>query len=52
MDSDFLDGCAVPIDAPLNDGQLDGFVLFADVDPDDAAAVAERISQYEQVFHA
>lgn len=53
MDDDELDGCEEDFaDVAVDDTQIDGIVLFADVDPLDDDAVAERIDEYEALFGA
>lgn len=50
-DDDFLDGCDLPFDEnPVDDGDLDGVILFADVDTDDPEAVEARILEWRRLF--
>ena len=50
---DSLDGCDVDFtESPLADEEIDGFVLFADIDSDDPEAVANRISELEELHGA
>jgi hypothetical protein len=45
------DGCAVDMAAdPMPDEDLDGVMLFADVDPNDAEAVEARAAEWREVF--
>lgn len=48
---DELDGCGTAGDV-LGDGDVTAFVLFADVDPDDPAAVEARRAEWEQLHGA
>lgn len=49
--NDELDGCAVDMAAdPTPDDAIDGVVLFADVDLDDAEAVATRAAEWRELF--
>lgn len=41
---------ALDADEVTADADLDAVVLFADIDPADAAAVAERVAMYEEFF--
>ncbi len=53
-DRDDLDGCDLALSGPAEmtttDGDVDALVLFADVEFDDPAEVAERVRQYEELF--
>jgi hypothetical protein len=50
-DDDRLDGCELDFTVdPTADADVDGIVLFADIDPGDQAAVVARIAEYEAVF--
>lgn len=51
LPNDGLDGCDIDFAAdPLADDDIDAFALFADIDPDDEAAVAERRAQWRDLF--
>jgi hypothetical protein len=53
-DDDRLDGCDIvgpgALEDPIADDELDGIVLFADVDPTDFAAVDRRIAEWRELF--
>lgn len=50
-DDEQLDGCDLDFSAdPTPDGDMAAVVLFADVDPSDADAVAARVAEYREVF--
>jgi hypothetical protein len=53
-DDDRLDGCDIvgpgALDDPIADDELDGIVLFADVDPTDLRAVDHRIAEWQELF--
>lgn len=52
-DDDTLDGCAIDFaEDPTPNDELDAVVLFADVDPDDPAAVAAREAEWREIFGA
>lgn len=51
VEPDDLDGCAVDFTAaPTADDEIDGIVLFADVDLGDPAAVAARKAEWDALF--
>ena len=55
MDEDALDGCDLDFGVPhqvTDDGDVAALVLFADVEFDDPASVAERVRAYEELFGA
>ena len=48
---DDLDGCGLDfVPVAVADADLDAVILFADVDPADADALAVRVKEYEAVF--
>lgn len=53
-DRDDLDGCELALSGPAemttSDGDVDALVLFADVEFDDPAEVAQRVADYEELF--
>jgi hypothetical protein len=48
MDDDDADGCDLDFagDVAIDDGDVDAVVLFADVDPGDADAIASRAQEW------
>jgi hypothetical protein len=51
---DELDGLCDPNLNPveLDDRELDGIVLFADIDSDDVEAIEQRIHEWQELFNA
>lgn len=50
-DLTLADGCELDFTTdPTNDTDLDAVVLFADLDPSDASAVARRRAEWETLF--
>lgn len=53
MDNDEVDSCSDIGEDPegvLTDGEVDTFVLYADIDPADTAAIARRTEEWEKLF--
>ena len=53
-DDDELDGlCDENMQPPPTpDEDVDGVVLFADIDPSDVEGIEQRVEEWKQVFHA
>lgn len=47
---DELDGCDCSGAPPLDDQDVDGIVLFADVDRDDVDAIERRADEWRRLF--
>lgn len=50
---DYLDGeDGIPSVAATADDEIDGLVLFADVDPADVDAIERRVAEWQDLFGA
>jgi hypothetical protein len=51
LEDDEVDGCDVDLTkSPTPDGDLDGIVLFADVDLADVDRIERRVAEYDELF--